>query len=101
MNDYTIFSVNNNDAIVVLIIVSTAAVVAAVSLLLEIKFWPEMKTKEKRDSSNIRTTSNKQKQTFQKKQNKTKTNKLYELSQHKKCSNIKLIRLIEVTGRHA
>ena len=61
VNDYAIFNVNNNDAIVVLIIVSTAAVVAAVSLLLEIKFWSEMKTKEKRGSNNIRTTSNKEK----------------------------------------
>ena len=42
-----IFNIDNNDAIIVLIISTTAAVVAAVSLLLEIKFWPEMQ-KQKR-----------------------------------------------------
>ena len=32
---------------------STTDVVATVSLLLEIKFWPEMKTKEKRDNNSL------------------------------------------------
>ena len=36
--------------VVVLTISSTMAVEAATSLLLEIKFWPEMKTKQKRDN---------------------------------------------------
>ena len=37
--------------VVVLIISSTTAVEVATSLLLEIKYWPEMKTKEKRDNN--------------------------------------------------
>ena len=44
-------NVNNNDTVTVFIISSTTAVVAAASLLLEITFWPEMKTKEKRDNN--------------------------------------------------
>ena len=86
MNDYTIFSVNNNDAIVVLIIVSTAAVVAAVSLLLEIKFWPEMKTKEKR------ATTSEQHQTIKNKhfkKNKTKQKQTNSMNYH----NIKNVQI--------
>ena len=37
--------------VIVLKISSTTAVVAAASLLLEITFWPEMKTKEKIDKN--------------------------------------------------
>ena len=40
---YIHFSVSSSQEIVVHIINSTAAVTVAVSLLLEIKFWPEMK----------------------------------------------------------
>ena len=42
---------------------STAAVEAATSLMSEIKFWPEMKTKE---TKTAKATKNKQKQTSQK-----------------------------------
>ena len=44
-------NVNNNDTVIFLMIISTTTVEAAASLLLEIKFWPEMKTKEKRDNN--------------------------------------------------
>ena len=40
---YIYFSVSSSQEIVVHIIKSTAAATVAVSLLLEIKFWPEMK----------------------------------------------------------
>ena len=55
----------------VLIFSSIAAVVTAASLLLELKFWPEMKTKEKRTKKpqqniNKATNKNKQKQISQK-----------------------------------
>ena len=49
----------------VLIFSSIAAVVTAASLLLELKFWPEMKTKEKRTKKtqqNINKATNKNKQ---------------------------------------
>ena len=39
-------SVINNDIIFVLSIISTLAIVMAVSLLLKVTFWPEMKTKK-------------------------------------------------------
>ena len=39
-------SVSNNDIIFVLSIISTLAIVMAVSLLLKVTFWPEMKTKK-------------------------------------------------------
>ena len=59
------FSVSSRTAIIVPIISSTAAVVAAVSLLLETKFWPEMKTKVKREknSKNKQTKTNISKKT--------------------------------------
>ena len=38
---------NNSNAIIVLIFSSTAAVVNSVSFLLELKFWPKIKTKLK------------------------------------------------------
>ena len=50
----------------VLIFSSTAAVVTAASLLLELKFWPERKTKEKRTK-----TTAKQQQSHKQKQTKT------------------------------
>ena len=40
--------------VIVLKISSTTVVVAAASLLLEITFWPEMKTKEQRDKNSKR-----------------------------------------------
>ena len=48
MSNNTIFNVNSNSTINVLTFSSTAAVVTSVSFLVELKFWPEMKTKEKR-----------------------------------------------------
>ena len=39
-------SVINNDIIFVLSIISTLDIVMAVSLLLKVTFWPEMKTKK-------------------------------------------------------
>ena len=56
-----IFNVNNSDTLIVLIISSTVAVVAAISLLLDIKFWPEMNGKEKRDNNSK--SKNKQRKT--------------------------------------
>ena len=55
---------------IVLIFSSTVAVVTAASLLLELKVWPEMKTKEKR----IKTTANQQ-QSHKQKQTKTNISK--------------------------
>ena len=72
--------------VIVLTISSTMAVEAATSLQLEIKFWPEMKTKEKRDNIN-----------------KSKEKKKSRSKHFKKTSNntlIKLIRLVEVNKRH-
>ena len=54
----------------VLIFSSTAAVVTAASILLELKFWPEMKTKEKRTK-----TTTKQQQNHKQKQTKTNISK--------------------------
>ena len=65
-----VFNVSNNNTIIVLIFISTAAVVTAVSLLLELKFWPEMKTKEKRTK-----TTAKQQQNHKQKQTKTSISK--------------------------
>ena len=48
MRNNTIFKVSDNSTTIVLIFSSAAAVVTPVSLLLELKFWPEMKMKEKR-----------------------------------------------------
>ena len=48
MSNNTNFNVNNNSTINVLIFSSTVANVTSASLLLELKIWPEMKTKEKR-----------------------------------------------------
>ena len=66
------------------------ALTAAVSLQLEIKFWPEMNAKEKRDTNS----KSKHKQT-----NRQTSQKLW---QHRNGANIlvKVIRLTEVTGRH-
>ena len=91
---YAIVNANNNDTVIFLIISSTTAVEAAASLLLKIKFWPEMKTKEKRDNNSK---SN---------EKKTKTNilkKLHNPWKHKNGTNtlIKLITLMEETGRHS
>ena len=88
-------SVNYSDTVIALIISSSVTVdVVAVSLFLDITFWPEMKTKEKRD--NHQKSNSKQ----------TKTNiskKLHKLREHKNSENIliKLISLMEVNGRQA
>ena len=81
-----IFNVNNSDTLIVLIISSTVAVVAAISLLLDIKFWPEMNGKEKRDNNSK--SKNKQRKT-----NISKKKKIHKLRQHKNSANI-LIKLI-------
>ena len=65
-----VFNVSNNNTIIALIFISTAAVVTVVSLLLELKFWPEMKTKEKRTK-----TTAKQQQNHKQKETKTSISK--------------------------
>ena len=61
--------VSISDTIIVLIFGSIAAVVTSVSLLLELKFWPKIKTKLKRIKATAKqsktTNKNKQKQTSQ------------------------------------
>ena len=62
--------VSISDTIIVLIFGSIAAVVTSVSLLLELKFWPKIKTKLKRIKATAKqsktTKKHKQKQTSQK-----------------------------------
>ena len=76
--------------IIIPIISSTAAVVTAASLLLEVEWKPK-----KKEKITAKATTNKQKQTSLK--------KLHNLRQHKNGANTptKLIRLMEVTWRHA
>ena len=76
------------------------AVVTARYLLLELKFWSEMRTKEKKTKTTAKQQQNhKQKQTPQHNNNK----KHHKIWQHKSGANIliKVIRLMEVTGWHA
>ena len=82
---------HNNDTVIFLIISLATPVEAAPSLPLEVKFLPGMKARK--EITTVKATKNKQKQTSQENSiihdNKNGTNTL-----------IKLVRLMEVTGRH-
>ena len=78
---------------------STVTVVTSVSLLLGLKFWPEMKTKEKR----VKATTKQQQNQNQKQTKANISKKLHGIWEHKSGANflIRLIRLTEVFRRHA